>query len=883
MRALPASEFADILPRVQKPSRYLGRELNTVHKDLDEVDVRIALAFPDLYDLGLPNLGLMILYDILNRQPGIWAERVYHPGLDMENELRRRGLPLFALESRSPLGEFDAIGFTLQHELSYTNILNMLDLSGIPLLSAERGDAHPLILAGGPGAFNPEPLADFMDVFVPGDGEEAILELAQGIRETKGLPREQRLQRLAQIQGAFVPCLFGTKTLPDGMVATDAPAGAIRKRIVVDLDKAPFPTSYIVPFTEQVHDRISLEILRGCTHGCRFCQAGMITRPVRERSVETLDRLMCDVLARTGYEQVALASLSTCEYSRIRTLAARATECATPQMVSVSLPSLRLDTFAVELAEMVETVRRTGLTFAPEAATPRLRKVINKWITDEDLFAVIQAVFSRGWDLVKLYFMIGLPTEQEEDVRRIAHLVNDVERRGRRVNRRARVNTGIATFVPKPHTPFQWERQISVAETLEKQRLLGSLLKGRVKFGRHEARMSAIEGIISRGDRRIGKLLLEAHRLGCRMDSWREHFNFENWRRAFDASGVNPDEYLRERDPEIPLPWDVIDPMVERNHLLLERQRALGGELTPDCREGQCNQCGVMLRKMEPCITLLGVPRMREEDAAVEVLHAPKQPEREPRQRMRFRFARRGEMRFLSHHEMVNAISRALRRARIPVAFSRGFHPQLKLALGTALPVGVASEGEYADVLLTDILGPRQFAERLNAELPEGITVLAAWDAPLRAASLAAGIVAQAYEITIPNAISGGPEQVRARIDQLIRSEALVVKRPSKGKIRRVDIRPLIQQLELAESGADEVRVRLFLKDHNNLKGRPQEVVEALLGDLAAGWFVTRVRKLDSFVQRQGRLASVAEEATESGRGGKVGGARENRIEALRD
>ncbi len=855
MTALPDSELTDILPRVQKPSRYLGREVNAVRKDPGEVDVRIAFAFPDLYDLGLPNLGLMILYNILNRQPGVWAERVYHPAIDMENELRRRGLPLFALESRSPLGEFDAIGFTLQHELSYTNILNMLDLSGIPLLSADRGDAHPLILAGG---------------------------LAQGIRETKGLPREQRLRRLAQIDGAFVPCLFGTKTLPDGMVATDAAPRTIQKRVIEDLDKAPFPTSYIVPFTEQVHDRISLEVFRGCTHGCRFCQAGMIARPVRERSIETLDRLMCDVLARTGYEQVALASLSTCDYSRIRTLVARATERAAPQMVSVSLPSLRLDTFAVELAEMLETVRRTGLTFAPEAATPRLRKVINKWLTDEDLFEVIQAVFSRGWDRVKLYFMIGLPTEQEEDVRRIAHLVNEVVRRGRRVNQRAHVSTGIATFVPKPHTPFQWERQISIAETLEKQRLLASLLKSRVKFGRHDAQMSVIEGVISRGDRRIGKVLLEAHRLGCKMDSWREHFEFDNWRRAFDASGVDPDEYLRERDPEIPLPWDVIDPMVEHGHLLLERERALAGELTPDCREGQCNQCGVMLRLMDPCINLLGMPRRREEDAAAEGLQVPKQPERKPRQRMRFRFARRGEMRFLSHHETVNAIARALRRARIPVAFSHGFHPQMKLALGTALPVGVASEGEYADVLLTDILSSRQFAERLNAELPEGISVLAAWEAPLKAASLAAGIVAQAYEITIPNAISGGPAKVQTRIDRIVKSDSLTVERPSKKRVRRVDIRPLIQQLQLAEAGTDETRVHLFLKDHNGVKGRPQEVVEALIGDHAAGWFLTKVRKLDSFVRRRGRLASVAEEAVQSSRGGKEGGANEDHVEVLR-
>jgi radical SAM family uncharacterized protein/radical SAM-linked protein len=865
MVSMLSEALNDILPRVQQPSRYLGGELNAVHKDLAEVQVRIALAFPDLYDLGLPNLGLMILYDILNRIPGVWAERAYHPAPDMEQQLRARELPLFALESRSPLREFDAVGFTLQHELTYTNLLNMLDLADIPLLSSEREDAHPLIIAGGPGAFNPEPLADFVDAFVPGDGEEVVVEIAEALREAKGLPREERLRRLADIEGVFAPSLFPTKVLADGMVATDAPPASIRRRVISSLDTAPFPTRYIVPFTEQVHDRVSLEVLRGCTHGCRFCQAGMITRPVRERSVETLDRLMREAIANTGYEQVALSSLSTCDHSSIRTLVAQTMAQAAPQMVSVSLPSLRLDTFAVELAEMVEAVRRTGLTFAPEAATPRLRAVINKWITDEDLFAVTEAVFARGWDRVKLYFMIGLPTEQVEDVRRIADLVNEVLRRGKRLNPRARVSTGVATFAPKPHTPFQWERQISVAETREKQALLGSLLRDRVKFGRHDAEMSMIEGVLSRGDRRIGQLLLEAHRLGCCMDAWSEHFDFNKWQQAFDAAGVDPEQYLRARDPAGPLPWDHIGPIVERNYLLQERERALAGERTPDCREGKCNNCGVMLKMLDECVANLGRQLLPphggvgQASSPVRAGGAPVPCERGPMQRIRFRWARRGELRFLSHRETVNVFIRAFRRARIPVAFSGGFHPQPRLALGAALPVGVASEGEYADVLLTEAISPADFATRLGAQMPEGMRILAAWQAPMKSPSLMSEIVAESYEIVLPAAEA----EVRQRVQSILSRQELVAERHSKSGPKRVNIRPLIRKLETVESRARECHVRLLLRDHDGVKGRPQEVVEALLPG-AEGWFVARVRKLDSFVERQGELVSVAEE--EAGR-----------------
>ncbi len=455
MSHLAALLESEVLARVEKPSRYLGCEWNTVHKDLAEVDVRMALAFPDLYDLGLSNLGLLILYSILNRQPGVWAERAYMPALDLEAQLVARGLPLFSLESKTPLSRFDAIGFTLQYELSYSNILQMLKLSGIPLRAAQRDTDMPLLIAGGPGAFHPEPLADFFDAFVIGDGEDVILELVQALRETKRLDRDAQLNRLADIPGIYVPALYPLKQTARGEWIPDTDSRVILKRSVASLDATPFPTDYIVPFTHQVHDRVSLEVLRGCTQGCRFCQAGMLYRPVRERSLETLAQVTRETIAKTGYEEMSLSSLSTCDYSQVRGLVDQAVDLGMPDNVSISLPSLRLDSFSVDLADMVASMRKTGLTFAPEAASPRMRAVIDKWIPDEELIEVTGQVYARGWDVVKLYFMIGLPTENDEDVLAISNLAKRVLPHGRQYNKKARVNLGVSTFVPKPFTPFQ--------------------------------------------------------------------------------------------------------------------------------------------------------------------------------------------------------------------------------------------------------------------------------------------------------------------------------------------------------------------------------------------------------------------------------------------
>jgi radical SAM family uncharacterized protein/radical SAM-linked protein len=832
MSKLAALLEAEVFPRVQKPSRYLGCELNTVHKDPSTVDVRIALAFPDLYDLGLSNLGLLILYSLLNKQPGVWAERAYMPAVDLEAQLRAHGLPLFSLESKSPLRCFDAIGFTLQYELSYSNILHMLALSNIPVRSAQRDADLPLIVAGGPGAFHPEPLADFIDAFVIGDGEDVVLELVQALRDGRGLSRDAQLKRLAEVPGVYVPALYPLRRTSTGELVPDTGGRVILKRSVASLDNTPYPTDYIVPFTGQVHDRVSLEVLRGCTQGCRFCQAGMLYRPVRERSLDTLAALTRETIAKTGYEEIALSSLSTCDYSQVRGLVDQQVGLGLPEQVAVSLPSLRLDSFSVDLADMVASIRKTGLTFAPEAASPRMRAVIDKWIPDEELIEVTGQVFARGWDVVKLYFMIGLPTEADADVLAITDLARRVLHNGRRFNKRAHVNLGVSTFVPKPFTPFQWDQQISIAETLHKHTLLRDNMRlFGLKFGHHDAQMSYLEGVFARGDRQVGRLLEEAYKLGCKFDGWGEHFNYRLWEEAAARSGVDMDAYLRRRDLKEVLPWDHIDCMVEKQYFVDEYWRSRLGLLAEDCRQVKCHQCGVIDTDRQGCLTMLRTSREgQKKEASWQRQTRPQRPPTTTLQKVRCRFAVTGALRFLSHLETVRVFTRALRRARLPVQYSQGFHPQPMLAFATALPVGVESTSEYADIGLYEPLEPAEFQARLNAVLPPQIRILESREVPVKAPALMAERLAAHYTVALPPYLLPTTAPfLEERVQALLARHEVPARRWHKKGPRQVNIRPGIARLEVLPEAGQTVMLSMLLHEEEDAKAKPQEVIQALL------------------------------------------------------
>ncbi len=594
-----------ILPRVQKPARYTGGEWNAVNKDWDRAELKVAFGFPDVYEVGMSWLGLQIIYGIVNRRAGVLMERVFAPWPDMEEKMRENGLTLFTLESLRPVRDFDVCAFTLQYELSFSNVLNMLDLSGIPLRSEQRNEEHPLVIAGGPCAFNPEPLADFIDFFVIGEGEEAINDFLDVFLEAKRrkLSRRDFLLETAQIQGFYVPSLYHVLYRADGAVQKVFPLKEgipekVTKRCVRDLDRVFFPVRPVVPSTGVVHDRIMVEIMRGCTRGCRFCQAGIIYRPVREKKPDTVLKLADELVQNTGYDEISLASLSTSDYSRLQEVARSLLDKHSGCGVGVSLPSLRADNFSLELAKEVQRVRRSSLTFAPEVGTQRLRNVINKGVTGDDLLKTAGAAFRKGWQAIKLYFMIGLPTETEEDLDGIVMLAKNVLALGREAGvprGRLRVTVSVSSFVPKAHTAFQWEPQTTQDELKKRQAYLAERLRQRgLVYNYHDPGMSFMEAVFARGDRRLGAVLLKAFELGCKFDGWSEHFHWESWREAFRLTGVDPASYAYRRfNHDDPLPWEHIDTGVSGKFLEDEHRRALAGITTGDCRTGTCPGCGL--------------------------------------------------------------------------------------------------------------------------------------------------------------------------------------------------------------------------------------------------------------------------------------------------
>ena len=591
-----------LLDKVEKPGRYTGGEWGSVVKNPAEVDIRFAFCFPDTYEIGMSHLGIKILYSLFNQRKDTWCERVYAPWTDMEALMREHNIPLYALESKDSLDKFDFIGFTLQYEMSYSNILNMLDLGNIPLLAKDRGENDPLVCGGGPCAYNAEPITDFFDFFTMGEGEEVMTEVLDAYAEHKkqGGTRKEYLEKIAKIEGVYVPSFYDVEYNEDGTVKSITPnnenaKATITKRIINDMDKVYYPTDFIVPNIEIVHDRIMLEVFRGCTRGCRFCQAGMIYRPVREKSPERLLSLAEDMIKNTGYEEISLTSLSTSDYSGLEPMCNGLLDMTKPKNINLSLPSLRIDNFSLEL---MEKVRHKGLTFAPEAGTQRLRDVINKNITEDDITHSTRLAFEGGYNGVKLYFMMGLPTETDEDVEGISDLATLVadqyfavpkEKRAKGL----RITVSTSCFVPKPFTPFQWEPMDTMANLERKQEILQQKIRSRsIKYNWHDADVSYLEAVFARGDRKLNKALLEAHKQGVKFDSWAEFFSYEKWMEIFKSCDINPDFYVtRKREYDEVLPWDHISVGVSKNFMINESKKAHDEVTTPQCRE-KCSGCG---------------------------------------------------------------------------------------------------------------------------------------------------------------------------------------------------------------------------------------------------------------------------------------------------
>ncbi len=797
-------EINELLPFVEKPGRYFGEEINSVKKVSESVTLKIALAFPDLYEIGTSNLGLQILYHILNETEYIAAERVFAPWTDMEAILREKKLPLCSLESSIPLNRFDVVGFSLQHELTYTNVLNMLNLGGIPLLSSERDKDHPLVIAGGPSVFNPEPMSDFIDAFLIGDGEEALPEICDIyiMWKKRGAGRSELLNMLSEVYGIYIPSFFTHDYDCEGSVKSilrHKPGyDKVHRRIVADLDKAAYPAKFILPNVRPVHDRIPIEVARGCSRFCKFCQAAFTYLPVRERSPAAIKDIGENALKNTGHDEVALLSLSTGDYSCLEYLLADLNSRYKSENRSLSFPSLRVDTITPKIMEEMRKTRSGSFTIAPEAGSERLRKFINKDVTENQIIKAVREISSAGCRSIKLYFMIGLPTETEEDLEEIIRLSKLILKEGKRAGSLKKITVNISNFVPKPHTPFQWEKQDSCEETREKLSYFKKKIKDRnISLKWQNANMSILEGLFSRGDRKTGAAIMGAFRRGCRFDGWSDVMDFSLWEEAFCSANIDISRYLGRRAEGEILPWDTIETGIKKDFLLNELKKSFSRESTDDCRTHRCCNCGVCDHKTIKNITFKSL-----QPAAG--LNSPPAPEKKQESavstKLRVKYSKRDTASLLGHIDTMIAIIRMLRHAGLPLAYSKGFHPAPRVSLSSPIPLGTESLSEYFDLELTGLYRADKFIESTAGFAPHGIEILEANIISGKGKSLAEQIIEEKYMVNFPDKMVKDIN-LDSAIENFNKAEEFIVLKKTKRGEKSINLKDQITELFTETSG----------------------------------------------------------------------------------
>ena len=814
----------DILPLIEKPSRYLGTETNHVQKDPAGVKLKFALAFPDLYEIGTSHFGLQILYHMLNRHPDIAAERIFTPAEDMESALKSSGTPLMSMETRQALNTFDILGFSLLYELNYTNILTILALSKIPFYASQRDESYPLIVAGGPCTCNPEPVADFFDAMVIGDGEPVIMQMANRWlkhKENGMLQKTEILKAWSEIRGIYVPSHYRAVYDSKGFQRTlslhseeRSDRAVVKRSILSDLNKAPFPQAPVIPYGKPVHDRLRLEVSRGCTRGCRFCQAGMIYRPVRERSQQTLLNLTDVCIQNTGYEDISLLSLSTGDYTQISPLIDEMMKRYESKNIAISLPSLRAGTLSSDLMKTIKRVRKTGFTIAPEAGSQRLRNVINKNIDEAEIVETVTNAFSLGWQVIKLYFMIGLPTETEADVAGIVHLVDELRKIKASNGRYGKLNVSVATFIPKPHTPFQWASQLTMNASMDRIAWLKSRLKlPGVHMKWQDPKVSFLEGVWARGDRSFSRLLVHAFNKGCRFDGWSDRFQYSRWDQSLSECGIDPAFYAtRKRELEEPLPWDHIDSCVSKSFLKKEWEQALQEVPTGDCRWDSCNECGV-------CDFKEISPDLSKEEAgkkATDIINDV--PDKQIDIRLCVRYSKTAEAKFFGHLEMVNIFLRALRRLAVPLLFSKGFHPMPKVSFDDPLPIGMQSLEERFFVSVSKSIDTDDLTYCLNQELPDGLCVK---DCSMVSKKRKGSIEKiNHYVITLQECIFE-----KDKLERFHRQESIHITRTNKkGRIKTIDLKEVVSRVDFIRQNS----LRLDIKEMNGKMVRPVEFLSRI-------------------------------------------------------